>query len=71
MYKYYSVKDVEKLSKEKAKYKFYCKCGHPVTIYPFEHRNSKICSWCGRLVFVNKKEEFKYKLQKEMIKCKE
>jgi ribosomal protein S27AE len=57
-----------KLEEVKSKYKFHCKCGHTVAIYPFEHRISKICSWCGNLVFINKKEEFKHKLKKEMKK---
>ena len=60
--------DDVKLENEKSKFKYRCKCGHTVSIYPFEHRVSKICSWCGNLVFINKKEEFKYKLRKEMKK---
>lgn len=47
---------------EISKYKYYCKCGHSVIIYPMEGRNKKICSWCGNWVYVNKKEEFKEKI---------
>ena len=36
----------------------YCECGHSMTMY----HNYDYCSWCGKIVFKNKKEEFKYKL---------
>lgn len=32
-----------------------CKCGHSL----FFQRNRMICTWCGRFVFKNKKEDFK------------
>lgn len=45
-----------------------CKCGHshfmPVFL-PY-----KICGWCGKMVFRNKQEEFKYKLEHEIKKKK-
>lgn len=44
------------------KYKYYCKCGHPVGIYPIERKNKKICNWCGQYVYINRQEEFKEKL---------
>lgn len=58
----HSVED--KLLEEKSKYKYYCKCGHSMYIFPMEHVNKKICSWCKNYVYVNKKEEFKDKLRK-------
>lgn len=54
----------EKLLRNKRKYKYYCKCGHHVIIYPFEKKKKKICSWCGYYVYANKKEEFKDRLRK-------
>ena len=45
--------------------KYICKCGHRVII-PFD-KDKKLCRWCGRYVFKNKKDEFVYKL-KEKIK---
>lgn len=39
----------------------YCKCGHSITDMTPKH-NYVTCSWCGRLVFKNKKAEFDYRL---------
>lgn len=44
-----------------------CICGHSVT---FNTNYQRTCSWCGRLVYPNKKMEFKEKLKKEMRKNK-
>jgi len=40
-----------------------CKCGHSL----FFQRNRMICTWCGRFVFKNKKEDFKYTLNRLLI----
>ena len=50
-----------------ANYKYKCDCGHVVQIIP-PHTN-KICSWCGKLVFESKLEEFKYRLLKAKRKA--
>lgn len=50
---------------DKLKYKF--ECGHIVIITTNE--NKKICSWCGKYVFTNKKEEFKYRINEKMKGC--
>ena len=56
-------KNDSKISSERAKYKIYCsKCGHGTVFYPMEHKNKKICSWCGYYVYKDKKEEFKERL---------
>lgn len=55
--------NIQKSDKEKDKFKIYCKCGHVVHIYPFEHINKKVCSWCGKYVYVNEKERFKEKMK--------
>ena len=60
--------DNEKVLREKNKYKFRCKCGHSVTIYPFEKYQKKLCHWCSNYIYANKKEEFKDNLRKAGIK---
>lgn len=55
-----------KLESERAKY--YCKCGHSLTIYPMEKRIKKLCSWCGHYVYINKRVEFIDKLKKMLDK---
>ena len=45
-----------------------CKCGHSHFMPVFLPH--KICNWCGKIVFRNKQEEFKYKLEHEMKKKK-
>lgn len=57
-----------KLETERAKYKYYCKCGHSLTIYPMEKRIKKLCSWCGHYVYINKRVEFIDKLKKMLDK---
>lgn len=52
----------KKVINEREEYKIYCECGHGVVIYPFEHRNKKVCSYCGKYVYTNKQEEFKERL---------
>lgn len=39
-----------------------CKCGHVVNIY--NRFGREICSYCGRNVFLTKKHEFKYQMQR-------
>ena len=41
-----------------------CKCGHSVTIYNRYRRDT--CSHCGRMVFLTKKDEFKYLMERKM-----
>lgn len=55
-------KELAKKINEISKYKYYCKYGHPVVIYPMESKKKKICSWCGNWVYSDKKVEFKEKL---------
>lgn len=42
-----------------------CKCGHTVLICKKDVK--RLCSWCGRYVFINEKEECKYRIM-EMLK---
>lgn len=39
-----------------------CKCGHTVTIYNRYRRQT--CRWCGRMVFLTKKDEFNYNMKR-------
>lgn len=55
-----------KLNEEANKYKYYCECGHPVVIYPMEHRTKKVCSWCGHYVYINEKEKFKDEIRRKL-----
>lgn len=64
------LKDDEKLHREKTNFRVKCKCGHSVIMLPMEHRTRKICSYCGKWVYANKKEEFKDRL-KERLRKKE
>ena len=57
-----------KLIQEKDKYKYYCKCGHHVVIYPFEHIERKLCDWCGYYVYTDPKKQKQYDFKKEMNK---
>lgn len=52
----------EKILEERVKFRVYCSCGHSMIIFPFEHRNKKLCTHCGRYVYKDKKEEFKERL---------
>lgn len=48
-----------KLKFEKMKYVVLCDCTCRVSFYPFENRTKKVCKWCGKIVYKNKKEQFK------------
>lgn len=55
--KYLTYKEIEDCSKA---FRVKCKCGHSVMITNKYKR--LICSWCGKYVYLNKKDEFKNKL---------
>lgn len=53
-------KEIEKLAKIiNDNFKYYCKCGHSVVIV---RKDKKLCTHCGRYVFKNKQDEFRYRL---------
>jgi hypothetical protein len=56
------------LTNEYDKVKFVCSCGHRVIMPKWVDK--RICDWCGRWVFRNKKDEFKYRLQEKMKEVK-
>ena len=46
--------------------KYRCKCGHRVIISKGETK--ALCDWCHNYVFINKQEEFKYRVKEKMGK---
>lgn len=52
----------KKILNEREEFKIYCSCGHSMIIFPFEHRNKKVCTYCGKYVYKDKNEEFKERL---------
>lgn len=63
-----SQKEIERLYENKQPYRRKCKCGH--TVYVLSPTGRKVCSHCHSLVFINKEEEFKYRLKEKLIKEK-
>lgn len=51
-------KEVEQVAKVLTELKTQCTCGHRVLVM----YDKAICNNCGRYVFKNKQDEFKYKL---------
>ena len=54
----------KRMSEEYDKVKIKCKCGHRVVVPMWVDK--KICSWCGKYVYRNKKEEFKDKVKQKI-----
>lgn len=61
-----SFNDIQKYADNMAKYKHKCKCGH--TVYLSKAHPKKLCNWCGKMNFLNEKEEFKEKIKNELRK---
>lgn len=57
-----------RLIEERARFRVYCKCGHGTLFFPFEHKDKKVCSWCGYYIYKDKQAEFSDKLKKEFKK---
>lgn len=55
----------EKLLDALNKAKVKCKCGHVILMI---RKSYEICTWCGRKVYRNKKDEFKEMLKKQIKK---
>lgn len=51
---------IGKTMEEESNYKYQCKCGTKNVIYPFEHKEYKICRHCGNKVYVDPEEQKKY-----------
>lgn len=50
-------------------HKYKCVCGHKVIIP--KCLKMKICGWCGRYVFRDKKDEFKYRMMEKLRRINE
>ncbi len=55
-----SLRDIIKLQEAYSRNAKKCECGHTMAISA--NTQYVICTWCGRKIFRNKQEEFKYKL---------
>ena len=51
----------KKIDKFFEKNRYYCVCGHTVTIMPKKERT--FCKWCGHWVYKDPKEYFKYRMR--------
>ena len=59
-------KDDTKMLDMFTQHRYPCKCGHKVTIFK---EKKKLCTWCGRYVYKDKKMEFKDRLKERGVKC--
>ena len=62
---YMTNKEIQKYTDEIQKHKYQCRCGKKV--YIDRTREKAVCDWCGRYVFKNKADEFRYRM-KEVLK---
>jgi hypothetical protein len=60
---YKTKEEDSKLFEELSKHRYKCKCGHVVII---TKQNKTLCTYCGKWVFKNDAEEFKYRLMEKM-----
>ena len=60
----YNHEEMTRMFNECTNNTFKCKCGHSILITNREKK--KVCSYCGRLVFRSKRDEYFYRL-KEML----
>lgn len=66
MEKVLTVAEYERMQDEYDKVKYMCKCGRKVVIPKWQEKS--LCDWCGRYVFKDKKDEFKYRMKERIIK---
>lgn len=57
-------KKMQILENDRANFKRYCKCGHPIVFPPTSKATKTICSWCGNYIYKNNLEEFKENIKK-------
>ena len=62
-----SFKEMQKYCNEVQKFKVSCECGHRVFI-PY-NKDTKICNWCGRIVYKNDLIKFKRVLRNKLERC--
>lgn len=58
--------EIDKYNQELSKHKYTRKnCGRKIYIH--KDKEKAVCSWCGKYVFKNKENEFRYRM-KEVLK---
>lgn len=66
-----SIQDDSNLENAKRQMKVSCPyCKHKISFYAYERAEKKLCDYCKRYVFKDKRKEFEYRL-KEQIRRKE
>ncbi|MEE0137739.1 hypothetical protein [Fusobacterium ulcerans] len=64
-YRYrYNKKEMDRMFKTYTDNSYKCSCGHTIAIA--KSCEKIVCSYCGRYVFREKKDEFKYRLKEVM-----
>ena len=59
--------DIEKKAEYMAQFRHKCKyCGH--TIYMSKKHSKQICSWCRKMNYLDKKQEFEERLKSALKK---
>lgn len=56
-----TIEEYDRMQEEYDKVKYKCKCGHKVVIPNWVDK--QVCGWCGKYVFKNEKDEFKYRMR--------
>lgn len=56
-----TIEEYDRMQDEYDKVKYKCKCGHKVVIPNWVDK--QVCGWCGKYVFKNEKDEFKYRMR--------
>lgn len=62
-----NMKEAQKQADYYSKITKKCKCGHSVVMPVFVDK--KICSYCGNLIFKDKKTEDLYRIREKLNKC--
>lgn len=56
--------ELQKYTDELNKHKYLCSCGRKV--YIDRKKEKAVCDWCGKYVFKNKIDEFKYRMKEKL-----
>lgn len=57
--------EIQKYNEELSKHKYICKnCGRKAYIH--KDKEKTVCSWCGKYVFKNNADEFKYRIKEKL-----
>lgn len=59
---------MDRLTNEFSNHTYTCKCGHRIVITA--QKEKKLCNWCNKFVFKNKKDEFKYRTIEQLRRLK-